>query len=407
MTRRALVLDGASGPALAVTRSLGRAGWEILVQAGTRSARSRFASAAYAVPEPTDDPQGFTDALDRILQRVGADLVVPCTDASVTLVREHERLLRGAKILGGDRASTALCLDKARTLEAAERAGFGVPAWIVPETEAEAAAAPESLGLPLVVKPRRSYHLRDGRLVQRRSRFVQAAEQLDEAVRSCADADGLPVVQAFVRGRSLAVSAVVHDGTVLGLAARETLSFLPLGGGTSVWKRTIPPDAPGVEAAARLLQEIDYEGLAEVEYQLGEDGVPRLMEIGARAHGWIGLAVAAGADLPAIAAAALVGDPVPAARPYRVGLEMRWPAGELRRLAAAASLRPELPPGLGRAGVVRAAWPPWRPGMRYDGLDVRDPLPWLPLVWRLRDGAGRFGDDDPGTDAPVARSVRT
>lgn len=406
MTRRALVLDGASGPALAVTRSLGRAGWETIVEHGTRSARSAFASASHPIPEPTDDPQGFVAALDRLVRRVRVDLVVPCTDASVTLLRQHEHLLRGAKILGGDRASTRLCLDKAEALEAAERAGFGVPSWVVPTSPADAAAAIDAIGLPLVVKPRHSYRSRDGRLVQRRSRFVDEPAQLDEALRSCADADSLPVVQAFVPGRSLAVTAVIRRGTVLARVARETFSFLPIGGGTSVWKRTIPPDAPGVEAATGLLQAIGYEGLAEVEYQLGDDGVPRLMEIGVRAHGWIGLAIAAGVDLPAIAAAALVGDEAPAPPPYRVGLEMRWPAGELRRLAAAASPRPGLPPGVTRAGVLEKSWPPWKPGMRYDGFDLADPFPWLPVVWRLR--RSRMVDSvDSAGEASVARSVRT
>jgi hypothetical protein len=128
------------------------------------------------------------------------------------------------------------------------------------------------------------------------------------------------------------------------------------------------------------------------------------MEIGVRAHGWVGLAIAAGVDLPAIAAAALFGEPLPPAPPYRVGLEMRWPAGELWRLAAAASRRTELPPGATRAGIVRSAWPPWKPGMRYDGLDLRDPRPWLPLVWRVH---GRSRAGEPSGDPAVARSVRT
>src|SRR5205814_6007110 len=101
--------------------------------------------------------------------------------------------------------------------------------------------------------------------------------------------------------------AVVSHGRLLAAAARETFSFVPIAGGTSVWKRTIPPSDAGVAEACRLLVDVGFEGLAEVEYQVGEDGVPRLMEIGARAHGWLGLAVAAGADLPAIAAAALLG----------------------------------------------------------------------------------------------------
>jgi hypothetical protein len=161
------------------------------------------------------------------------------------------------------------------------------------------------------------------------------------------------------------------------MVARETLSFSPVSGGTSVWKRTIAPTEPGVRQAVELLQALGYEGLAEVEYQVPADGIPRLMEIGARAHGWVGLAIAAGVDLPLIGASVLVGEKVPRAREYKIGCEMRWVAGELSRLRVAISRRPQLPPDVTRLRILRSAWPPWRPGMRYDGIHLRDPGPWL------------------------------
>lgn len=108
------------------------------------------------------------------------------------------------------------------------------------------------------------------------------------------------------------------------------------------------------------------------------------MEIGVRVHGWIGLAVAAGADLPLIAAQALLGDELPPGASYRSGVEMRWPVGELNRLHEAFRRGARLPPGMSRRDVVTALWPPWRPGMRYDGIDVRDPAPWLPAALRRR-----------------------
>jgi hypothetical protein len=102
------------------------------------------------------------------------------------------------------------------------------------------------------------------------------------------------------------------------------------------------------------------------------------MEIGVRAHGWVPLAVAAGVDLPLIAARALMGERLRDAAPYRVGAQMRWPAGELGRLRVALRRSPVLPPGVSRWGVLALAWPPWAPGMRYDSIDLGDPEPWLP-----------------------------
>ena len=56
---------------------------------------------------------------------------------------------------------------------------------------------------------------------------------------------------------------------------------------------------------------------------------------------------------------------------------MRWPAGEAHRFAAALRPGAGLPPGMTRRGVLARLWPPWRPGMRYDGLELGDPRPWL------------------------------
>jgi hypothetical protein len=61
---------------------------------------------------------------------------------------------------------------------------------------------------------------------------------------------------------------------------------------------------------------------------------------------------------------------------------MRWPAGEVRRMREALLRRTTLPPGTTRRAVLALAWPPWAPGMRYDGLDLGDTGPWLGLPRR-------------------------
>ena len=374
----ALVLDGGSGPALTVTRSLGRSGWRVVTPLGTRSAASRYAAAAAPIPDAAEAPADLVAAVDRVLGREQVDVVVPCTDASAELLWANDSILRGARVLGGDRRSFELCSDKARTLAAAEQAGFGVPKWVVPDSIDDARAALRTVGLPCVIKPRRSYVAEGTRLRHRRHGFVRTPSELAEALAAQTEPDGtLPVVQEYVPGRSLSVTAVVRDGEVLARVARETLSFEPIAGGTSVWKRTVPADDVGVERAVDLLLAIDFEGLAEVEYQVDAGGRERLMEIGARAHGWLALAVAAGVDVPLIAARALTGEDVGPQLSYRAGVDMRWPAGEIARLRRVLRREP-LPPGVSRSAVLRRAWPPWRPGMRYDGFSLADPSPWLP-----------------------------
>lgn len=381
--RTALVLDGASGPALAVVRSLGRAGWRVVTGEGTRSARSRYSADAVPLLDELAVPERGAAVLADAVARVRPDLVVPSTDASVELLWSFPEALGAAQALTGRGPHVELLLDKAETLRLADEHGFPTPRWSAPASLDEAAAWLEEHGMPAVVKPRRSYVRGEHGLVQRRHWFLTSTDELGSAMLPRAEPDGrLPVVQELVRGRSLSVSVVRHGGQVLGWAARETLSFDPVQGGTSVWKRTVPPDDVGVQEALRFFEALEYEGIGEIEYVAGADG-PRLMEVGVRLHGWTALAVSAGVDLPLLAANALVGDPVrPQQGSYRAGVQMRWLAGEYARIRSALSHKLELPPGMTRWSVLARTWPPWAPGMLYDGVDLDDPAPWVPARFR-------------------------
>jgi carbamoyl-phosphate synthase large subunit len=395
---RVLVVDGNTGPGLAVARSLGRAGWDVVAPESSRAARSRFVRATISICDPLREPDRFVDELRAKGVSQGIRLFAPSTDASLELCW---LAVAGTdiKVLGGDERTVRISLSKVEGLRAAEAAGFPTPAWFVPSDHSEAHEALDRLGAPCVVKPQRSFVRVDDHLEHRRHAFAHDATGLKRLLETLRDRDGtLPVLQRYVPGRSLSVSAVVTAGQTRAFVARETFSSLPIAGGTSVWKRTVAPSEPGVRDACRLLVAVGLAGLAEVEYQVDVDGIPRFMEIGARAHGWIPLAIAAGVDLPALAAAAACGEVVDPIATYAVGVEMRWLAGEARRLMAATNSA-MLPPGVTRKGVLADAWPPWRPGMRYDGLDFADLRPTVPnwksgtaLFNRLAGAASRPSD---------------
>jgi peptidoglycan/xylan/chitin deacetylase (PgdA/CDA1 family)/predicted ATP-grasp superfamily ATP-dependent carboligase len=386
--RTALIVDGNTGPSLAVVRSLGRQGWTIVVPAGSRAARSRFANQIVELADAVEEPQEFSAGLARLVDELALDVVVPSTDASLEASWRVVGERNQSHILGGDARTVRLALDKVECLRLAEQHGFPVPRWFAPDSTREALDAVAALGISFVVKPRRSFVTFGSVLHHRRHVVLRGAEDLEAVMSGLAEPTGeLPVLQEYVPGRSLSVSAVVHHGNVVGSVARETFTFHPVSGGTSVWKRTIDPGDVGVAEALQLLCDIGLEGLAEVEYQVGADGSPRLMEIGPRIHGWIPLAIAAGVDLPLLAARVAVGQDVGPVPTYRVGVEMRWPVGELLRLQAALAPGSSLPAEVKRSTVIAGLWPPWRPRMRYDGIDLTDPRPWLtrPRSLRRRD----------------------
>ena len=188
----ALVLDGQSGPALSVTRSLGRAGWRVLAAEGTRSARSRYGDGCTLIDATQP---GFLDSVGALTTREPIDVVVPCTDASVAELWRDTLVPGGARILGGDRRSAAISLDKTRTLAAVDEVGFPTPHWIHPATESEALAAIRAMGFPSVVKPITSYVPESASLQHRRHVVVLDENEAQAALantvrpRPCAAAD--------------------------------------------------------------------------------------------------------------------------------------------------------------------------------------------------------------------------
>lgn len=387
MERVALVLDGDGWPSRVVVRSLGSAGWRVVVPAGTRCARSRYCSDTVELPSYREHADAFADAAGAAVRRFGARLVSPAEDASLEILYETPGLLGEARVLGGDEPSARLATDKVATLARAQEVGFPVPEYAVPGDVDGAVAAAREIGFPCAVKPRRSY----GRLgVERpyaRHTVVRTPREARRATESYLRRGfQLPIVQAWTPGRSIGVAAVVRRGRVLAWGAREAYRQWPIAGGVAVWRRTVSEDEPGVRDALRFLVDLGFEGLGDVQYHITAAGEPRLMELGARVYGWLPLTVLAGADLPLIAAQSFEGIEPPETVAARPGIEMRWIVGELQRLREAMHPHASLPPGTSRLDVFRQAWPLWRPTMHYDGIGLGDGVGLAGLAARLKSG---------------------
>jgi biotin carboxylase len=388
LRRSALVLDGGGAQSVVLVRVLGALGWDVLCESGTRASRSRWATATVDLPRlggPSADADAYVQHLRDICARWNVGIVAPSSDLSLGYCWQaalEDDTIAGARILGADRHTAEVFTDKAAGIEAARRHGFPVPETYGGDTANDVVGAAQRIGFPCVVKPRRSFLRIGGVRRQVRHTYVRNAGEAYAAVRALTTDDGvLPLAQQYVLGRACSVTAVIHDGAVLASSARETLSFYPLEGGTSVWKRTIPDSTPGVREGLALMRGWGLEGLAEVEYVLTSAG-PRFMELGPRMHGWIPLAEVSSPGLLATAISTTLGEDVPPLAPYRTNIEMRWVGGELQRLRDALEPSSRLPRTVSRLGVLRTMWPPWRPAMRYDGIDLSDLGPVLPRPFR-------------------------
>lgn len=384
MTRRVLVTDAGRSSAVAIIRSLGRRGWDVVAaDTDPRSAgfASRYATERLVHPDPIQDPEG---AAARILEMAAArsiDLLVPVTDELVLpLVAARERLPAGCVLAVPDDAGLAATADKVATVELARRLGVPTPPTAVVRTTAEALEAAPDLGWPVVVKPAVS-RLRTDRGIERLA--VTYANDRAELAHRMEDLCGRVAVllQRYVPGEGHGVELLTAAGRPLAAFQHHRLREVPITGGASSFRESVPPDPDLLIASTRLLEALSWTGLAMVEFRVGAEG-PYLMEVNGRIWGSLPLAVRAGMDFPARMADLFIAGP-PAEAPldtcYRSGVRSRnlaldvvWIASTLRRHRRFPYL--EAPR---RRAALGAAVGLLRPGQGYDLLEADDPRPAL------------------------------
>jgi predicted ATP-grasp superfamily ATP-dependent carboligase len=369
------LLDAGSRQILVCARELGRAGYR--VGAIDRSAHvstfsSRWCERSVVVPDFSERPDAFIDAVLAVLDQQAAPVVIPGHDGSIAALRRRRaEIERLAALALPEERVLDIAVDKGRTLALAAGLGIAVPTGMPVLEPADLPAALREVGLPTVVKPMQSWVEKTGsgtRLA------ASVAVSRDEAARTAGqilEAGGQAMLQRWLPGDREAVSLFVAGGRVLARFAQVAHRMYPSLGGASVLRESIPlPDA-ATEAAQRLIGAIGLEGYAEVEFRRDAEGRPVLMEVNPRLSASVEIAVRAGINFPLLLYQWAAGEPLRPVDGYRTGLRMRWLGGDLRWLREnlCCQGRPDIVPR--RVATQQFLLDFLRPAA-YDYLDLAD-----------------------------------
>jgi predicted ATP-grasp superfamily ATP-dependent carboligase len=383
---RVLVTDGEERAALAVVRSLGRAGHDVRVcspRAASLAGASRWARERERVPDPLAEPRAYADAVHALAARWKCDVLVPVSEASLLALLPGEGRPPGLAVPFPDLESFRALCDKRRVLEAARDAGISIPRQVVVETRDDRLRIePSTLSYPVVVKPSRSVRDEGGR--RAKQSVVHAADwvRLRVALEDLPESAYPVMVQQRIVGPGVGIFLLVWDSRVRAVFAHRRLREKPPSGGVSVYRESVAADPSLVRRAAALLAAFRWRGVAMVELKVDEaTGTPYLMEINGRFWGSLQLAIDAGVDFPALLLDAAAGKPLGPLPVYRAGVRSRWWWGEVDHVIARLRRSPAelaLPPGApGRlAAVAELATP--RRGDRGEIFRFSDPRP----AWR-------------------------
>lgn len=384
---RILVTDAERPSALAIIRSLARRGHWVAAASADRHVpawRSRATRARIAYPSPASDAAVAVDRIAEACRTEAISVIVPVTDdIGIPLAAARDRI--PARLLLPAPEAMSTVTDKGATLTLAERLGVPIPRTISVRTTEEAVARAPELGWPIAVKPRASRSIDDGVVRTHQVAYAWDAAGLAAAVEPLLPEPGV-LLQAFAEGYGVGVELLLDRGRPLAAFQHRRLHEVPITGGASSLRVSVPLDRGLLDHSVRLLGDLDWTGLAMVEFRVGPGG-PVLMEVNGRVWGSLPLAVMAGVDFPAMLVdLALGGDASSAAPgPYRLGvrarnleLEALWIAAVLR---GAERDRRLVTPSRGEG--LRALVGLLDPRVRDDVLSLSDPAPTVVLLRRI------------------------
>jgi carbamoyl-phosphate synthase large subunit len=240
-----------------------------------------WADAAYRLPF-ADDP-AFGDRIHQLLDRERPDMVLVGTDVELSwFAAERHRLeaMFGTHVLVSDPRVVAIADDKLETARFFESVGLPHPASAAGEDEAAVEALIETVGFPLVVKPRIGARSVGVSLVHDRAGLASALEgRSGLVVQQCVgDADC-----------EYTASTLVFDGEVqASIVMRRDLRD----GNTY---RAYTGDYPDLNEQVRTLgRALQPHGPANFQFRTDADGIPRVFEINARFSGTTPLRAMAG-----------------------------------------------------------------------------------------------------------------
>jgi predicted ATP-grasp superfamily ATP-dependent carboligase len=290
------------------------------------AAASRF-TRWHHVPSPADDFAEFERSLGNEIRMGGYDVVLAGGDAEVLALSALAERLPVA-VPYPPLGATIHAFDKWTLTREAQSVGLGVPATLCANDISK-----DALRFPAVVKSR--LHWSPGRpAAPARLEAVAVANvaELDAAVAAIEAAGGEAIVQERIAGRMTAYVALVDDeGDIVVEWQQHGRGTWPVDAG--VWTRaeTVPLDPDLGTASRALLRRLQWLGLAQLQFLVGSDGRPRLIDFNGRFYASGALPLAAGINIADAWARIALHLPLTRIPPPPAGMHYQWLVGDLLR----------------------------------------------------------------------------
>lgn len=295
----AIIIEG-HVQGLSNTRSLGEAGIPVIVvdKNNCLARYSQHCKKFFYCPNYINPK--FINFLIELAQREGLQdwALIPSNDHAVISISKSRSILeKYYKIITPGIEIIENIYDKSKLLDVAQKVNLPIPKTYYLQ---ESSVFPPEINYPVLTKGRQglSFYKATGRKVFFSNSSDELKEHLIEIDKS------FPIRETFTQefipfdgsNKTISFTAFCVDGEIKAHWIGEKLREHPLRFGTATFARSIDCEEL-LEPSKRLLRELNYTGVCEVEYLKSPiDSEYKLIEINARTWLWVGLAKACGVN---------------------------------------------------------------------------------------------------------------
>jgi len=323
-----LVTSAHTNGALAVIRSLGSKGLKVTGVSHLKNANSFYSKHCHhkiVSPDPEMFPAEYVRFILKEIQSVHYDALFPITDTDMYLISKYaDEFLPYIKVAMNEHSKFMKVLDKAETIKIASKLKVPYPATIILSDISELPEISRNLTYPMIIKSRQSIYMNSGRISKGGTIYVSSPEELISEYNNLHEKIPFPLLQNVVQGEERGVFLLRHDGELKAIFAHKRLRSVNPLGGASTLRIGVDIDEQMKASAIKLLDKLDWEGAAMVEFKLdSHDNTPKLMEINGRFWWSLQLAIASGVDFPWLVFKTLLGEDITPVLDYKRGIVCR------------------------------------------------------------------------------------
>lgn len=319
--KKIFIADGRSLAALAIARSLGEKGFE--VHCGEEFKHnitffSRYVKKRIVYSSPEKQPEQFINEMLKLIKKEKYNMIIPIRDGTTLLFSKYkDEFSRYTNLYLADYETIKKLMDKGETVKIAKKCGVPVPKTYFPE-EMSIKEIKKCVEYPVLIRPRISSGARG-------ISYVNSPEKFDEAYHEVKKEYGKPIIQEYVfkKGYRTACTLLDNVSNEIVTFTYERVKEYPLSGGPTVVGISCN-DATVKEHALKLLKNVKWIGVAEVEFIIDTNGVAKLLEVNPRFWMPLNLSIKAGVDFPFLLYKLANNKKIEEITSYKVGVKYRW-----------------------------------------------------------------------------------